>query len=149
GNLKNVQSPAGLATVTSFSASLFNPSKVFDIDISNILCCSNTYGITIYQAAAAQLTSSAYGLWASTIMTPGGDMGAFAFGNLTPAASVPTTGSATFKGFTAGVGGASDGSAEYSLQGNAQIIANFATQRVTTNFTNFSASCYCSSPKAS
>src|SRR6185503_2087283 len=86
--------------------------------------------------------SSAYGLWASTLRNSAGDAGALAFGNLTPAASVPTTGSATFNGFTVGVGAVANGPANYSLRGNAQIIANFATQSVTTNLTNFIAGTY-------
>lgn len=99
---------------------------------------NDTYGYALSQAAAGQgLTSSAYGIWASTMIQVPARTGTFAFGNLTPAASVPSTGSATFNGFTVGVGGASDGSGAYFLRGNAQIVTNFATQSVTTNLTNF------------
>jgi hypothetical protein len=51
---------------------------------------------------------------------------------------MPASGTATFNGATIGVGGATGGSTAYSLVGNAQIIANFATQSVTTNLTNLS-----------
>jgi hypothetical protein len=82
------------------------------------------------------LNYAAYGLWASGDTATAGRAGTFAFGNLTPTASVPATGSATFNGTTIGVGAATSGSTVYALQGTAQIIANFATQSVTTNLTN-------------
>jgi C-lobe and N-lobe beta barrels of Tf-binding protein B len=84
------------------------------------------------------LNYAAYGLWASGDTATAGRAGTFAFGNLTPTASVPATGSATFNGTTIGVGGATSGSTVYALEGNAQIIANFATQSVTANLTNLS-----------
>jgi len=99
----------------------------------------NTNGAVITQTIGAQtLNSAAYGLWASGDNATAGRAGTFAFGNLTPMASVPTTGSATFNGTTTGVGGATGGSTVYALQGSAQIIANFATQSATTNLTNLS-----------
>ena len=91
----------------------------------------------ITQSTGAQLLNyAAYGLWAVGDSAAAGRAGTFAFGNLTPAASVPATGTATFNGTTIGVGGATSGSTVYALQGNAQIVANFATQSVTTNLTN-------------
>jgi hypothetical protein len=97
----------------------------------------NTTGSAITQSIGTQsLNSAAYGFWASGDSATTGRAGTFAFGNLTPAASVPATGSATFSGITIGVGGATSGSTAYALQGKAQIIANFATQSVTTNLTN-------------
>lgn len=147
GNLSGVEmDPNGISDksigISGTGRSLTDPYSG-ELDLPNILCCSNTIGYAITQIAVGQgLTSSAYGLWASTLGTPTGNMGAFAFGNLTPAASVPTTGSATFSGFTIGMGGAADGHSIFNLKGNAQIIANFATQSVTTNLTNISASTY-------
>ena len=91
----------------------------------------------ITQSVGAQsLNYAAYGLWASGDTATVGRAGTFAFGNLTPTASVPATGSATFNGTSIGIGGATNGSTVYALQGNAQIVANFATQSVTTNLTN-------------
>jgi hypothetical protein len=94
----------------------------------------STTGYTISQVAGAQtLSSSAYGLWASGNPATLGTNGALAFGNLTPAASVPATGSATFNGTATGLGTASSGDTVYALQGNAQIVANFSSQSVTTS----------------
>jgi hypothetical protein len=99
----------------------------------------NTTDSLITQSVGAQyLNYAAYGLWASGDTATAGRAGTFAFGSLTPAASVPSTGSATFNGITIGVGGATSGSTVYALLGSAQIIANFATQSVTTNLTNLS-----------
>ena len=99
----------------------------------------NTTGAVITQSIGAQsLNSAAYGFWASGETATAGRAGAFAFGNLTPAASVPATGSATFNGPTVGVGGASGGSTAYALDGKVQIVANFAAHSVTTNLTNLS-----------
>ncbi len=97
----------------------------------------NTPAAVISQSTGAQsLSYAAYGLWAVGDTAAAGRAGTFAFGNLTPAASVPATGTATFNGATIGVGGATSGSTVYALQGNAQIIANFGNQSVTTNLTN-------------
>jgi len=105
--------------------------------LSQIFGFPNTNGAAITQSVGAQsLNYAAYGLWASGDTATTGRAGTFAFGNLTPTASVPGTGSATFNGSTMGVGGATGGSTVYALQGNAQIVANFASQSVTTNLTN-------------
>ena len=101
---------------------------------------SNMTGAGITQFVGAQsLDSAAYGLWASGDTATTGRAGAFAFGNLTPAASVPATGSATFNGTTLGVGGAANGSTIYALQGKVQIIADFPGHSVTTNLTSLGA----------
>ncbi len=97
----------------------------------------NASSSLITQSIGAQtLNYAAYGVWASGDTATAGRAGTFSFGNLTPTASVPATGTATFNGTTIGVGGATSGSTVYALQGNAQIVANFATQSVTTNLTN-------------
>jgi hypothetical protein len=107
--------------------------------LSQIFGSPNTNGVAITQSIGAQsLNYAAYGLWASDDTATAGRAGTFAFGNPTPTASMPATGSATFNGTTIGVGGAASGSTVYALQGNAQIIANFATQSVTANLTNLS-----------
>ena len=100
---------------------------------------ANSTGFTLSQVAGAQsLSSSAYGVWATDdVFTLAGRAGTFAIGNLTPPSAMPVTGSATFTGSTTGVGGATSGKdAFYALQGDAQVIANFGTQSVTTNLTN-------------
>jgi hypothetical protein len=156
GNLRFVTIPAGFinnlvsgAGGTGFS--LTSPNTLdFAFQLNDTLAFTNEWSYTLSQVAAGQgLTSSAYGLWAATGDSKPGNAGALAFGNLTPATSVPATGSATFNGFTIGLGGATNGGATHALQGNAQIIANFATQTVTTNLTNFSAYSYTSSVKIS
>ena len=146
GNLSGVSIPAGNIKDTVSGGggpgrSLTDPLTLdFYYQLQDVFAFPNDSGYTISQVAAGQgLTSSAYGLWAATGNTLPSDAGAFAFGNLTPATSVPATGSATFSGFTVGFGGATDGSAAFTLKGNAQIIANFAAQTVTTNLTNFTA----------
>jgi hypothetical protein len=159
GNLSRVAIPAGSIDDTVVAAGgsgrpLTDPSTLlFAFQLDDVFgSASNTYGYSISQAAAGQgLTSSAYGIWTSVWKSPPADAGVFAFGNLTPAASVPATGSATFNGFTIGFGGPADGSAAFVLNGNVQIIANFGNQSVTTNLTNFSAGniSYTSSAKAS
>ena len=98
--------------------------------------------LALVQSAGAQgLTSSAFGFWGGAYENDPSGNGAgrayaFAFGNLTPSASVPATGSATFNGTTTGLGGGGGGNSLFALQGNAQIIANFSTQSVTSKFTN-------------
>jgi hypothetical protein len=154
GNLSGVTIPAGNIHDTVFGGggpghSLTDPLTLdFYYQLQDVFAFDNDSAYTISQVAAGQgLTSSAYGLWASSGSGYGfwaatgkafsSDAGAFAFGNLTPPTAVPATGSATFSGFTVGFGGATDGSAVFTLKGNAQIIANFASQTVTTNLTNF------------
>jgi hypothetical protein len=155
GNLSSVVIPAGSIdhTVSTASAglNLTSPGTLdFTFQLNDTLAFTDEQTYTLSQVAAGQgLTSSAYGLWASTGKTLPGDAGAFAFGNLTPATSVPTTGSATYNGFTIGAGGAINGGATYSLKGNAQIIANFASQTVTTNLTNFVTGSYTTTAKIS
>ncbi len=105
--------------------------------LTSIFGSPSAPGAVITQSTGAQsLNYAAYGLWAVGDTAAAGRAGTFAFGNLTPAASVPATGTATFNGATIGVGGATSGSTVYALQGNAQIVANFATQSVTANLTN-------------
>jgi len=104
--------------------------------IPGCLVC-NPDGYALTQAAGTQqLTSSAYGVWASGNSVTIDRGGAFAIGNLTPAASVPTSGTATFNGSTMGMGGSAGGGLVTAFKGNAQMIANFSSQSVTTNLTN-------------
>ena len=144
GNLSGVTIPA--ANINDMVSGGGGPGRAltdplrldFYYQLQDVFAFTNDSGYTISQAAAGQgLTSSAYGLWAATGKAFPSDAGAFAFGNLTPPTAIPATGSATFSGFTVGFGGATDGSTAFVLKGNAQIIANFASQTVTTNLTNF------------
>lgn len=124
-----------------YPAPLTNLSSQLSLDfiasaLNNNLSRSSI-GTVLSQVAAGQiLGASAYGLWLSTDASNNAQVGSFAFGNLTPAASVPATGSATFNGFAIGTASTLNGGSLYAVQGNAQIIANFATQNVTTNLTN-------------
>jgi hypothetical protein len=98
--------------------------------------------LALVQSAGAQgLTSSAFGLWGGAYENDPSGNGAgrayaFAFGNLTPSGSVPASGSATFNGTTAGLGGGGGSNALYAFQGNAQIVASFSTQSVASKFSN-------------
>jgi len=94
-----------------------------------------TMGYTLSQVAGSQtLTYSAFGLWGVGDQA-GGGVGGFAFGNLTPATSIPATGTASFNGTVTGTGLA-NGNTIYALQGDAQLNANFSNQSVTTKLTN-------------
>ena len=147
GNLSGVEIPAGnisdkVSGGSGTGRSLTDPLTLeFYYQLQDVVTSTNardrTIGYTLSQLAAGQgLTSSAYGLWASAGNGMPSQSGALAFGSLTPATSVPTTGSATFNGFTTGMGGATNGSTAFVLKGTAQIIANFASQTVTTNLTS-------------
>jgi hypothetical protein len=101
--------------------------------------------LAVNQSAGGQtLSSSGFGLWAFSYENDSqgngaGRIHAFAFGNLTPGAAVPASGSATYNGTTVGAGGAADDKTPNSLtalQGNAQIVANFSTQSVNSKLTN-------------
>ena len=144
GNLKSVAIPAGGITDTGVNTNsgrkLTDPLTLdFGYQLSDTFAFGDEYSYTLTQIAAAQgLTASAYGLWASSLIAPA-SAGALAFGDLTPQASVPATGSATFNGTTIGIGGPIATGANSALKGDTQIIANFATQSVTTKFSNFTA----------
>jgi len=130
------------AQFTNFSISLTSPNTIQASRLASLLDFvyeySNSAGYTLSQVAGAQsLSSSAYGVWATDDdLTVVSRAGTFAIGNLTSPSSMPATGSATFTGSTTGVGGATSGNGYYVLQGDAQVIANFGTQSVTTNLTN-------------
>jgi len=162
GNLSKLTIPAGSINNTYSASNVVNNYSLtsprtldFTFQLSDTLAFHDEDSSTLSQVAAGQgLSSSAYGMWASTTKTYPGNTGVFAIGNLTPATSVPSTGSATFNGFTIGTGGAinsnsSDGSSIFLLKGNVQIIANFSSQKVTTNLTNFVTSAYTTSPPVS
>jgi hypothetical protein len=88
------------------------------------------------QVAGTQgLSFSAYGYWSSNDTGPAAPAGTFAIGNLTPVASMPTTGTVTFNGSTVAVGNAIKTGATDSLVGNVQIVANFSHQSLTINLT--------------
>ena len=78
---------------------------------------------------------SGFGIWASDPSTPVQYTGAFAFGIATQPSAVPTTGTATYNGVTGGAGTNGPNSA-FSFGGNAQVVANFATQSVSTTFSS-------------
>lgn len=119
------------------------PSSSITADLGNLVLIFretfgfvSTQGYTLSQVAGPQtLSSSAFGLWGSGDVM-GGGAGGFAFGNLTPANSMPPSGSATFNGTVIGLGTANNATATYALQGEAQINANFSNQSVTTRLTN-------------
>lgn len=128
----SVQYPAPLTSLSS-PLSLDSIASALNDNLGP----GNSLGAVLSQAAAGQiLSASSYGLWLHTDDSNTAQAGSFAFGNLTPAASVPVTGSATFNGFAIGTASTLNGGSLYAVQGNAQIIANFATQSVTTNLTN-------------
>jgi hypothetical protein len=144
GDLTTVVIPAGGInnTFSGGAGSKLSDSNTlyFGYQLDDFTQFTNEVSYTISQAATgAGLTASAFGEWFSNGNTLPGNAGVIAFGNLTAPGSVPATGSATYNGNTIGMGGAADGSSVFTVMGNAQIIANFATQNVTTNLTALTA----------
>jgi hypothetical protein len=80
------------------------------------------------------LTFSTYGIWLNEQQGgAAGATGAIAFGNMTPAAGIPTSGSATYSGKTLGTAlNLAQGSASI-LTGTATFNANFTTMMITGN----------------
>ena len=126
----SIATPVQLAVLASMLKQVYGP---FTDDAT---------ALALNQSAGAQaLNWSAFGLWSYAYENDphgngAGQSYAFAFGNLTPAASVPATGSATYSGTTMGMGGGPGENSLYALQGNAKIVANFSAQSVVTNLTN-------------
>ena len=85
--------------------------------------------------AFVDLSYSMYGAWAANDSNTGSDgrFGAIAFGVQTQPASMPT-GSATYNGQALGMG--MTGTSAFAFTGDAQVIANFAGNSVTTAFSN-------------
>jgi len=142
GNLKTIvfNLPGISGPYSAQSASLTSPLTVDARQVNQLLGetvgFANTSFYTLSQVAGGQtLSASAFGVWANNFLLFSGGAGGFAFGNVTPAASVPATGSATFNGSVTGIGIANEMTA-YGLEGKAQMVANFSSQSVTTNLTN-------------
>lgn len=71
----------------------------------------------------------AFGIWVTGAGTGSGTYGAASVGAATPASSVPTTGTATYTGYTGGRYVASDGT-YYFTSSNMTANANFATRSI-------------------
>jgi hypothetical protein len=126
----SIATPVQLAALSSMLKQVFGPF----IDDATALALNQSAG-------AQALNWSAFGLWSYSYENDphgngAGRSHAFAFGNLTPASSVPATGSATYNGTTMGMGGGPGDNSLNAVQGNAKIVANFAGQSVTTSLTN-------------
>lgn len=74
------------------------------------------------------LSFSSYGIWVNTTSLNMGNTGAFAVGQMTPAANIPTTGQAVYTGST--IGALVTGGGSFVLTGNAQLTANFLLMSV-------------------
>jgi hypothetical protein len=82
------------------------------------------------------LNSSLFGAW---LLNEAGDdleIGTFAGGNETPLANVPTSGSASYTGYTIGAG--ATGTELFALRGSVRIDADFAGHDVTSTVSNIS-----------
>ena len=142
----NVTEPDGRAVVANVSLSQVDPKLPQLVSMLKPVygpVTDDANGVVLTQSLGAQqLNSSAFGLWAYSYESDpkgngAGQTFAFAYGNLTPPASVPTSGSATFNGTTTGLGGDGSGpNALSAVQGNVQINANFSSQSVASKFTN-------------
>jgi len=136
-NLPYLGGNLGLQT-PSLSSPLTVDARQINGLLSQTIGFPNTRFYTLSQVAGSQtLSASAFGVFATNTLLIAGDAGGFAFGNLTPAASVPGSGSATFNGSVTGIGVANSSSA-FGFEGRAQIVANFSGQSVTANLTNLS-----------
>ena len=93
-------------------------------------------GAGSYGFAFVDLSYSMYGAWAINDSNTGsnGRFGAIAFGVQTQPSSMPTGGSATYNGQALGVG--ATGTSAFAFTGDAQVVANFAGNSVTTAFSN-------------
>jgi hypothetical protein len=84
------------------------------------------------------LAYSTYGVW---LYAPAGGnssmVGAYSFGQWTPSANVPTSGTATYSGSTIGL--LEQPSGNYDLTGDARLTADFSAMTVTGNLTNMKA----------
>jgi hypothetical protein len=140
-------------TVTSNGATF----PVFDFNIAGIISAPNlradattqaTTGGGTVTAAVSALDYTMLGAWSYT--GPGGSpsfLGHFATGSITPVASVPVSGTATYigNGGRAGVVGAyfvpsgNDTIAAGVLSGNVSMNVNFGTNEVSGQFTNMTA----------
>ena len=78
------------------------------------------------------LNFATYGLWVNvqsvSVGVESGATGAFAIGQLTPAAAIPTTGSATYAGST--IGAMINGTTSALLTGSVNLTANFNSMSV-------------------
>jgi len=143
GNLKSiVLTIPGMPRVTPvIISSLTSDTTIAAQNVADTLTenfgSASSIGHTLTQVSAGQtLSSSAYGIWILSGSSVSPQLGTYAIGNLTPAASMPMTGSATFIGNTIGANNVTDKDAIHGLQGIVQIIANFSNQTATTNLTN-------------
>jgi hypothetical protein len=71
------------------------------------------------------LSYSKFGVWAIADSSTSGRTGVYAIGAITPIATMPIIGSATYNGYTFGVG--SDSGVLNAPYGSVQITANFST----------------------
>ena len=113
-----------------FKASIANGGQVF---------------LQVDDPASSQLSWSSYGFWDVVSFNGARTQGAFVTGLATPNAAVPKTGSATFTGKVAGEvilpqAGRENGVNYFSLEGDANLEANFASGTVTGRLTNMTAS---------
>lgn len=98
-----------------------------------LLLAYNNTGANGFVAQAPDLSYSAYGVWATNDTGTAGRIGAIGIGTLTPIASVPTTGSASYVGTTNGAG--INAAGPFALTGAVQIGVNFASGAVSTAIT--------------
>ena len=79
------------------------------------------------------LTYSSYGFWTNIpVSGSAGSTGALAFGQLTPAANIPTSGTLTYSGKT--IGSMINGTTSTPLIGNESLMANFGSMTLTGTF---------------
>jgi hypothetical protein len=130
----NVATPTSNFTLTNNN---INPTLGGLNLLANILYSVNTNpGSTGYFRSGGNgvsLSYSSYGGWASN---DGGTglFGVFAFGSMTPPASMPVTGTATYSGSTIGIAASATNS--YAFNGTVQLQANFANSTVGTTVSN-------------
>ncbi|MEO8455958.1 MAG: transferrin-binding protein-like solute binding protein [Sphingomicrobium sp.] len=105
--------------------------------------CGSNLELDLPDPATSNLSWMTYGSWAA-YGTDKDSLAPFVTGFATPIASVPTTGSATYRGAVQGSAwrpqaGAPFGVGSASLRGDATLQANFGTASVTGSLTNMTA----------
>lgn len=89
------------------------------------------------------LSYTSFGMWVATSANGQSDIAAFSLGYQTPAASVPTSGTATYAGTGNVVGNVytpgNFGNTAPAVQGDASFTANFSTGQMTGTFSNMQA----------
>jgi hypothetical protein len=140
-------SGGGVASITVTTAAVnggapTSTSLLIQNGVSGIMADANTIAFvigqvavggpaaTVYQGATAQLSFSAYGVWAVNTGGANYNVGVYALGSeTTPAQMAALVGAATYTGSSLGFG--ANGATPFAFTGSASISVNFTSGAVT------------------